>query len=141
MSPSIHLPTFPWNHMVKSAAFLPELMHGPSELMLILVSIASLLPPGWDTSPLQATSQVILCHLLVVHFCINSPIWATGREIRVVPALCCQMVPLSCPHDREISSCAAPLYPFTSQGHLLKNILVIYDTSSIREPPKVSYMC
>jgi hypothetical protein len=40
----------------------------------------------------------------VVHFCIYSPIWATGREIRVVPALCHQMAPLSHQRDREISS-------------------------------------
>jgi hypothetical protein len=40
----------------------------------------------------------------VVHFCINSPIWDTGREIRVVPALCRQIAPLSCPRDRAISS-------------------------------------
>jgi hypothetical protein len=34
---------------------------------------------------------LILCHLYlpVVHFCINSPIWATGKEIFVVPALWC----------------------------------------------------
>jgi hypothetical protein len=32
---------------------------------------------------------------------------------------------------------------FTSQGAPcpLKILLVIYDTSSIREPPKVSYVC
>jgi hypothetical protein len=35
-------------------------------------------------------SLVVLCHLylLVVHFCINSLIWATGREICLIPALC-----------------------------------------------------
>jgi hypothetical protein len=38
----------------------------------------------------KMTPQVILCHLylLVVHFCIYSPIWATGREFCLIPALC-----------------------------------------------------
>jgi hypothetical protein len=40
----------------------------------------------------------------VVHFCINSPIWVTGSEICIVPALCRQIVPLSRPHDHEILS-------------------------------------
>jgi hypothetical protein len=71
--------------------------------------VFSVLAPWW---PSQESDWTEIDIFLVITYLWY--IWATGRNICVVPALCLQMAPLSCPRDCEILSRGSHLCSITS---------------------------